>query len=206
MNIVAVHIKVLATGPWGKVNQVLRSFRRFAWFRTKAAFVVLAAGTALGFGAGNGRIVLLKAQAPAADRHTWKVYTNVRFQYSICYPQDLLVPQGESENSDGQRFLGKDGAKLVVFGRNNVLNEPLKNAQEETGTRLVGASGKVTYKAIKPGWFVVSGQKERSVFYAKTLYAHKQFKSFELTYDSRASAVYKPVITRLVGCFVNTGR
>src|ERR1700682_2215290 len=96
------------------VNKVLRLFRHFAWLRTRTALVVLAAGAALGFGAGS--IILLKAQAPAADRHTWKASTNWRFQYSICYPQDLLVPQGEPENSDGQRFLAKDGAKLVVFG------------------------------------------------------------------------------------------
>jgi len=166
--------------------------------------MMLVACAALGFGTGS--VVLLKAQALAVEPHTWKVYTNVRFEYSICYPQDLLVPQGEAENSDGQRFLAKDGAKLVVFGRNNVLNESLKDVQEETGARLAGASGKVTYKAIKPDWFVVSGQNEQSVFYGKTLYAREQFKSFELTYGSSTFAIYKPVITRLVGCFVNTGR
>ena len=134
----------------------------------------------------------------SADHHTWKVYTNVRFQYSICYPGDLLVPQGEAENSDGQKFLAKDGAKLLVFGQNNSLNKSLKDTLEDTASRLAGPSGRVTYRVIKPDWFVVSGQNGQSVFYAKTLYAHEQFKSFEITYESGSSNVYKPVITRLV--------
>src|SRR5215469_6044695 len=58
------------------------------------------------------------AHVPSPSAHVWKRYTNVRFQYSICYPEDLLIPQGESQNSDGQKFLAKDGAQLLVFGRN----------------------------------------------------------------------------------------
>ena len=178
------------------------SFKRAVSFRVKAVWSALAACIVLGLGAG---IVLPRAPVLAADNHTWKVYTNVRFQYSICYPEDILVPQGESENSDGQKFLAKDGAKLIVFGRNNPLNEQVKDAFEDTASRLAGP-GKVTYKVIRPGWFVVSGENGNSLFYAKTLYAHEQFKSFELNYDSSASTVYKPVLTRLAGCFVNTGR
>ena len=164
----------------------------------------MAIASAVAFGFWASSVALLNGQTPAADHHTWKVYTNVRFQYSICYPEDLLVPQGEAENSDGQKFLAKDGAQLIVFGQNNALNDSLKQVQAETASRLAGASGKVTYQAIKPGWFVVSGQNEQSIFYSKTLYAHEQFKSFELTYNSGSSAIYKTVVTRLAGCFVNT--
>ncbi len=172
---------------------VTRCFRPGVWLWTCAVF-------------GFAGVIPLAAQAPEASRHVWKVYTNVRFQYSICYPGDLLVPQGEAENSDGQKFLAKDGAKLLVFGQNNALNESLKDALEDTASRLAGASGKVTYKVIKPGWFVVSGQNGPSTFYAKTVYAHDQFKSFELTYDGAESSVYKPVVARLVRCFETTAR
>jgi len=142
------------------------------------------------------------AQQPA-DPHTWMTYANVRFQYTICYPEDLMVPQGESENSDGQKFLANDGGQLIVFGSNNALNEPLKNAFAATALRLAGTSGKVTYKLLKPDWFVVSGQNGPTVFYAKRLYSHGQFKSFELTYDGSAAAVYEPLIRRLAMCFAD---
>jgi hypothetical protein len=39
----------------------------------------------------------LHAHEPSAGHHAWKSYTDVRFQYAICYPEDLLVPQGESD-------------------------------------------------------------------------------------------------------------
>jgi hypothetical protein len=147
-----------------------------------------------------------RAQEPGGGRHVWKSYTNGRFQYAICYPEDLLVPLGESENSDGQKFLAKDGGQLIVFGQNNALDETLKDALAETGSRLAGASGKVTYKVLKPDWFVLSGRNGETVFYAKTLYSHDQFKSFELTYDQSKAAVYQPLIGRLASCFVDLAR
>jgi len=148
----------------------------------------------------------VRAHGPSAVRHVWKSYTNVRFQYAICYPEDLLVPQGESENADGDRFLAKDGAQLIVFGQNNVLEQPLKDASTDTASRLAGVSGKVTSKVLKANWFVVSGQNGQTVFYAKTYYSHNQFKSFELTYDISAAAVYEPLIGRLAACFVDLAR
>lgn len=146
------------------------------------------------------------AQPTASDRHDWQTYTNVRFNYKLCYPQDLFVPQGESDNSDGQKFLGKDGASLVVYGQNNALNESLKDASDDTASRLAGPSGKITYKVVKLNWSVISGQNGQKLFYAKTLYSHQQFKSFELVYDSSSALVYEPVIRRLNACFADLGR
>ena len=141
--------------------------------------------------------------ASTVDTHLWQSYTNVRFQYSICYPEDLLVPQGESPNSDGQKFLAKDGAQLLVFGRNNALDESLRDVLAHTEARLADAQGRVTYKVRKPNWFVVSGQNGQTIFYAKTLYSHDQFKSFELSYDRSKAAIYQPLIGRIAACFAD---
>jgi hypothetical protein len=146
------------------------------------------------------------APPSAGGDHIWKPYTNVRFQYAICYPEDLLVPQGESPNSDGQKFLAKDGAQLVVFGQNNALGESLKDVLTVTGSRLTGETGKVTYKVLKANWFAVSGQNGETVFYARTRYSRDQFKSFELTYNRSAAAVYEPLIGRLTTCFADLAR
>jgi hypothetical protein len=141
------------------------------------------------------------AQRPLADHHSWKTYTNVRFQYSICYPEDLIIPQGEAENSDGQMFLGNDGTTLIVYGRHNALGQSLKEIMDESSSRLAGKSGKVTYKIIKPEWFVLSGVNESSIFYAKTLSSHAQLKSFELTYNRASAATYQPLVRRISKCF-----
>jgi hypothetical protein len=115
---------------------------------------------------------LIDVAQSSADARTWRTYINARFQYAVCYPDDLLVPQGETENSDGQKFLAADGRHLFVYGHNNALDEPLRDAFAAVGSRLASASGKVTYKVLKPNWFVVSGQNGATVFYAKTLQSH----------------------------------
>src|SRR5437588_5064694 len=59
----------------------------------------------------------------------YRTYTNARFGYSISYPASVLVPQGESDNGDGQIFRSRDGhAEMRVFGRYNVQNETLHSA------------------------------------------------------------------------------
>lgn len=156
------------------------------------------------FGLWSASISALRAQESASDHHDWKVYTNAKFQYAICYPRDLLVPQGESDAGDGQTFLAKDGARLIVFGQNNVLGETLKDWFEESTSNLVGRSGSITYTAIKPGSRVVSGLNGSTVFYAKATSTSTGFKEFILTYDTGQAAIYKPVVKRLATtCFVN---
>jgi hypothetical protein len=157
------------------------------------------------FGSALSGIFTLRAQDHASDQHDWKVYTNAKFQYALCYPHDLLAPQGESDAGDGQTFLAKDGAKLIVFGQNNVLGETLKDWFEGSTSDLVGRSGRVTYTAIKPRSRVVSGLNGSTVFYAKATSISGRFKEFILKYDTNQAAIYKPVVERLTtACFVNS--
>ena len=144
---------------------------------------------------------MLALSLPHLAPATWKTYTNVRFHYSLCYPEDLLSPQGESANSDGQTFLGKDGAKLIVYGENDVLGEGIQTRLQETAKRLAGSSGKITLQVRKPTWFVVSGKHGDTVFYAKAVYGLEQFKSFEMTYSARQAKLYDPVVQKLASCF-----
>ena len=166
--------------------------------------VGIALGLVIGAAATNS---IGAAAARQTERQNWATYVNVRFQYAICYPQDLLVPQGEPANSDGQRFLSnRDTGQLLVYGNNNALNETLRQMLSDTGSRLAGSSGKVTYKVQKANWFVLSGQSSQSIFYAKTLLSHGQFKSFELTYDGAAAALYDPLVGRFASCFRDLAR
>src|SRR5256714_15334892 len=46
----------------------------------------------------------------STPQNNYKTYANARFKYSISYPADLLIPQGEAENGDGQGFREKSGS------------------------------------------------------------------------------------------------
>jgi hypothetical protein len=166
--------------------------------RNRRTFIVISPALA----ASVAVAIAAVAQTPARGGG-FKTYTNVRFQYAVCYPDGVLIPQGESDNSDGQKFHAADGGELVVYGSNNALDERLKERLAATAARLAGASGKVTYQVLKPGWFVVSGRNGATVFYAKTLYSHGQFKSFELSYSEAAASTYEPFIRRLATCFAD---
>jgi hypothetical protein len=146
-----------------------------------------------------------QAKEPQGDGHAWLRYTNVRFQYGICYPKDVLTAQREADNSDGRKFTGKDGAELAVWGSNNALDSNLKQEIEESGKRLAGPNGKVTYRAMHAKWAVVSGENGDGLFYAKIFYNRKadQFKDFEMTYNKSQAALYNPIVSKISGCFAD---
>ena len=171
--------------------------RRVLIQKNQRAFYVTALAVLVVVCVGRATVALSGGLGQPAAPHAWKTYTNVRFRY----PEDLLVPQGESDKSDGQKFLANDSGQLIVFGSNNALNQPLKDNLATTASRLAGASGKVTDKLLEPDWFVVSGQNGPVIFYAKVFYSRGQFKSFELTYNDSAAAVYEPLIRSLARVF-----
>jgi len=150
--------------------------------KNQRAFYLTALAVLVVVSVGRATVALSGGPGQPAAPHARKTYTDVRFQYAICYPEDLLVPQGESDNSDGQKFLANDSGQLIVFGSNNALNQPLKDNLATTASRLAGASGKVN---------------------AMVFYSRGQFKSFEPTYNDSAAAVYEPLIRRVAVCFAD---
>jgi len=137
-------------------------------------------------------LVLLALTSAQAQAPTYKTYSNARFSYSISYPSSL-VPQGESENGDGQKFRSSDGRiELIVFGSNNALNQTLKGMYDETR-----GTGKVNYEVLKPGWFVVSGVDNGKIFYQKTILRENVFKTFRIEYDESVKQQWDPITARI---------
>ena len=145
----------------------------------------------------GGDLAGTSAHQSADGDHVWKLYTNVRFEYAICYPEDLLVPQGKSANSDGQKFLAKDGAELLVFGQNNALDQSLKEALADTQSRLASPPGKMTYKALTQADSPSRDKTPRRSSTRGPGDSHEQYKSIELNFNKSAAAIYKPLIDRL---------
>src|SRR6478672_5790836 len=80
----------------------------------------------------------------AYGKSGFKKYCNARFVYCIDYPE-FMVPQGESENGDGQKFLSSDKqSELIVWGSLNINNLTTGDAYKEY---MAGKT--VKYKVIK---------------------------------------------------------
>ena len=135
----------------------------------------------------------------ATPQSNYKTYTNARFKYSIGYPADLLIPQGEAENGDGQIFKEKDrsSVEMRVYGGYNVSNETLRSRYAE----LIRKWNNVTYKVIRRDWFVVSAMVNGKIHYQKTILRGDVFKTFEIEYDAVRGSTYNDVTDRIAKSF-----
>ena len=146
-----------------------------------------------------GAVVLGQAVF-AIPQNNYKTYTNARFKYSISYPADLLIPQGESDNGDGQVFREKSSSsvEMRVYGEYNVRDENLRSRYAELIRKW---SNGVTYKVIRQGWFVVSAMVKGKIHYQKTIQRGDTFKTFEIEYDAVRGSTYNDVTDRISKSF-----
>ena len=134
----------------------------------------------------------LKAQT------NYKTYSNARYGFSISYPADLLTPQGESDNADGQFFSG-DGTEMRVYGSNMLLNGTLL---KEFNAVIKEQGNGVAYKTYRPNFFVVSALNDRKIFYRKTVVkSNGSFITFMIEYDESRRGIYDKAVARMVKSF-----
>ena len=143
-------------------------------------------------------LVILTVSTLGYGQTKYRNYNNARFGYTISYPSDLLRPQGEADNGDGQVFLG-NGAEMRVYGSNMLLNETLSNEYNAI-LREKGAS--VSYKVLKGSFFVISGKENGRIYYQKTMEnSEGAFITFMIEYDESKRKTYNAVVTRIVRSF-----
>jgi hypothetical protein len=94
-------------------------------------------------------------------------YCNDRFGFCASYPK-VFTGQGEAENGDGQVFLANDKqAEIRAYGM-LVVEGVNENIQDEFDMGVENLQ--VSYKVVKPDWFVVSGlNKDGRIVYRKTV-------------------------------------
>lgn len=145
-------------------------------------------------------LIACLALSTNADEVKYDQYLNERFAFAISYPPAILVPQGEADNGDGQKFLSKDlKASMLVYGCNNAMGDSLKGRfqDEINGEKKDSPLRTVTYKVLKKSWFVISGTEGNMIFYTKVLYNKNedQFLSFRITYPKSQCELYDPLVS-----------
>jgi hypothetical protein len=136
-------------------------------------------------------------------QNKYRIYHNVRFDYSISYPANILFPQGEAVNGDGQKFLSRDGrTEMLVYGSHNSLNQSLRQVYDEETSRTSEQPNRVvTYQVLRRDWFVVSGIEDGRIFYQKTLLRNGIFKTFRIEYNESETHVFNSITTKIAGSF-----
>lgn len=102
--------------------------------------------------------VTLSAPASAGD---WEHYENARFRFAIDIPSGF-VAKPAPDNGDGQKWTTPDGyAELIAYGSfGSSFEEDLAAAKADPAA---------TYFAAGEDWFVTSGIRDRTIFYAKSI-------------------------------------
>lgn len=147
--------------------------------------------------------VCLVADARVAQER-YSTYRNARFSYVISYPTDLLTPQGESDNGDGQKFLSRDGqVEMSVYGSENASDQSLRDLYQSQLRREGNDQSKsqVTYKVLRGNWFVVSGYERERIYYQKTISSGGVFKTFRIEYDKSRADVFDKVTKKVAASF-----
>ena len=133
---------------------------------------------------------------------TYRTYQNARYNFSIAYPS-TLVPEGESDNGDGQTFRTRDDSVLMrVWGSQNISNESLREAYQTAISDIESMDGgTATYKFLGRNFFVVSGLRGGKVIYQKTLMRGDVFKTFLIEYPVALQSTYDSITARVARSF-----
>lgn len=96
-----------------------------------------------------------------------KEYCNERYNFCISYLASFM-PQGESYNGDGQKFVSKDG-KAVISAYGGLAIIDISDDIEKVYNTAI-SDEKITYKVLKNNYFIISGYDENNnIFYRKTV-------------------------------------
>jgi hypothetical protein len=135
-----------------------------------------------------------KLKKPRPQRTLYGTYVNARFGYTISYPTAYLRPEAESDNGDGRRFTSNDGtALLTVWGENRMEKESVASIYRAQLDQA-GVGRVVTYKVLKPTWFVISWREGGRIYYRKTIARKDGFASFILEYAEKRKDVFDPMV------------
>jgi len=152
----------------------------------------------------QSQIDICHAQQSVIGNNLYGQYMNERYGYSICYPENLFAPQGESVSGDGQVFLAQDGAKMRVYADYNISNKSIQDAFKEAISDQK-SKGVVTFKSQQSNWYIVSGKGNGNIFYQKTILEGEEFISFRAVYPESASAIYGGIVTAMNQCLKPSG-
>ncbi|MFK2891261.1 hypothetical protein [Dyella flagellata] len=125
-------------------------------------------------------------------------YHNVRFDFAVAYPPNLLVPGQEADNGDGLQFTSKvDDADIRAYGSYNALEQsPAEMLQFNTKDDC--AQDKITYRVSKPSLVAYSCLSPKGrIVYEKVVILGDTLATLRFEYGAGGQARWAPVIKQM---------
>ena len=124
----------------------------------------------------------------------YSTYCNSRFGYCVGYPEGILYPQPERDNSDGTAFKNKSGQNiLTVYGVFDGVGKSLSTLFKEDISEFKSTNKTLTYKRLGKSFFVLSGYNKSKIFYQKTILRGGVTANAVMVYDRKDKALYDQV-------------
>ena len=132
------------------------------------------------------------ATTEQSNQFTYRLYTNVRYQCSIMYPNNLTIIS-DPDNGDGRGFKSVNGeAELSVYCSNNISNDTV-NSMYSTAINDSNPS----YKKQSGNWYVISYTEGDKVVYQKTVVGKGSMDTFVFKYPINQKDKYSKVVEEL---------
>ncbi len=152
-------------------------------------------------------VFLALAMLPAAAYDTrfadWATVTHPRLGFQIAYPGNLFSPMPGPASEDGQVFVSRDGAKLIVgaFANDGGLTM-LDYRTQLLSENYKGAD--IDYGPFKRGWFVVSGTQGGMHFYERVSFTceGRLINSWALLYPASMRSFYDRVVDAIARTYL----
>ncbi len=124
-------------------------------------------------------------------------YVNERFGFTVDIPSNF-VPQGESDNGDGQVFAASGHrAEIRAWGSNLIKPDIRCSASSMFAEELP----QPTYEHSRDGTSVVSGNIGSDIFYAKVIRTADRCLGLTITYPVSDKAAYDPTVSSVAASF-----
>lgn len=136
---------------------------------------------------------------------TYKEYKNVRYGYKVLYPE-ILIPQEESVNGDGRKFISSNGeVSLVVCGsKAPMLLEDISTLDEFYVYTQSSLDYIPTYAVKDKNFFVFSGTKEGKIIYQKHILKSDQTENIlRIEYPEKMKEEMDEVVTYISKSFIS---
>lgn len=130
----------------------------------------------------------------AVSISSYNKYCNARFGFCIDYPENILFPQGESDNGDGQTF--KSSQADVELTVSKVYSNPEFDESLEQNYHTFSDNNSpnrtITYQKLYKTFYIVSGQNNGKIFYLKTILLNGEMFSAYIEYPESKKELYNP--------------
>ena len=152
-------------------------------------------------------IIIDTNKDPEGWETSFTTYTNTRFNYSIAYPETILIPQGESDNNDGQKFISANTRNRLTVYRDASLIDLEHNGstfynlyREEIGKYLY-EDYIVSHRNNESDFFEIGGTKEDVIFFHKSIIVNDNIITAIFEYHKTGEETFRAISENIFNSF-----